>query len=449
MYLWERAQMIKEDPYSNMIDLSDASTHHYPQKESTKDLQYTSIMTSAAHTYGNALAFIQKWVLDLFPKDLFKTIHVNSKITHRQMIQTDLRAQSKKMNPKIIFRPRIAGLDEERFLKGTPLVERMTNYTGTWGAGSLRPFFTDNQNNFEVRYQMNRSILYVDVVCVFNTLLQQINYASYLQNRIGIGHNTNLSTCLESYIPRTMINMLSKLVDLPVVDKDGCTKAFMEYLNGHSQYPITYKISGATGNREFYRYYPCLIDTVVTDLNTDEGERTGQVMSSYQMSFTVRMEYESTGFYYLFGTELERVTHEVPDINDDELLNNTDDIVPVFTDIMCKEDLNLKPGWHLYNQASCRLEECNDHINIKELLNQSIIRAIEYHHKNGLPCSEFLDIKIRRQGELLLEGKDYFIDYQTFEVYFHNDTVYFTYKILININAAYINELIKTIYHLE
>ena len=73
---------------------------------------------------------------------------------------------------------------------------------------------------------------------------------------------------------------------------------------------------------------------------------------------------------------------------------------------------------------------------------------MEYHHKNGLPIIEFLDIKIRRQGELLLEGKDYYIDYDKMDVYFHNDSTYYTYKIIINLNVEYINGLIKELYHL-
>ena len=441
---WRERQYLdphRDDPFGGRIDVDELQKHITVDK-----LQYTSVMGSMAHTYGNVLALVEKWIIDLFPKDLFRTIHVNSKIAHRQMIQTDLRSQSKKINPKIIFRPRIAGLDEERFLKGTRLIERQTNSMALWDGSNLREFFYDNQHNFEVRYQMNRSVMYVDVICVFSTLIQQINYQHYLPNRIPVGHPTKVQCCLESYIPNDMINVISKAIDLPVVDKEGCTKEFMEYLNGHSKYPITYKLSGSTGNREFYRYYPCNVEVLISDIATDEGEKRGQVMTDYQMNFSVRVEFESTGLYYLFGYDLDKF--KLPDIADDPALR-TSEVIPVFTDIMMKEDYNLKPGWHLYNQASCRLEKVNDHINIKELLNESIVRTIKYHHDNGIPCVEFLDIKIRRQGELLTEGKDYYIDYTTMEVYFHNTTVYYTYKILINLNIGYINALIKEIYNLQ
>lgn len=444
MYKWQIEQHRKNDPYYQMVDI-DEYERAKERAITAEKVEYTAIMGSAAHTYGNVLAFMQKWILDLFPKDLFKTIHINSKIAHRQMIQSDVRAQSKKMNPKIIFRPRVMGIDEDRFLKGTDFIERHTNTMSQWGSGNLQPFMEDPDHAFSIKYLMNRSVMYIDVTCVFNTYIQMLNWLSYLPNKIPVNCPGKIETCLESYLPTSLINTISDMIQLPVVDDNGCTKAFMEYMNGHSMYPITYKLSGATGNREFYRYYPINLEYWINEINGDEGEKVGQVYDKYQMTFTVRTEFESTGFYYLFGHELEK--YKFRTVDEEELYAN-EDVVPVFTDITCKEDYNLAPGWHLYNQASCRLEEVNDHINIKEMLNSSIQKAITYHLENGLPTLEFLDIKVRRQGELLHEGKDYFIDYNTMDVYFHNDTIYYTYKIIINLNVGYINSLVKELYHL-
>ena len=40
------------------------------------EVKYVTMMGSAAHTYGNALATVQNWVMNLFPEKTFKTIHV-------------------------------------------------------------------------------------------------------------------------------------------------------------------------------------------------------------------------------------------------------------------------------------------------------------------------------------------------------------------------------------
>ena len=51
-------------------------------------LNYMSTMASSAHTYGSLLASVQKWFLKMYPSDLFKTIHVSSRMAHTQILST-------------------------------------------------------------------------------------------------------------------------------------------------------------------------------------------------------------------------------------------------------------------------------------------------------------------------------------------------------------------------
>ena len=37
-------------------------------------IKHVELMSSAAHTYGNAIAFIENWLINLFPENFFKTI---------------------------------------------------------------------------------------------------------------------------------------------------------------------------------------------------------------------------------------------------------------------------------------------------------------------------------------------------------------------------------------
>ncbi len=154
MYLYERLAEEKrrrEEQIKFMVP---------PEPEPEK--RFVSLMTSMSHTYGNAFAFIETWVLDLFPKDadgnsMFKTIHVNSKISHRQMRSTN-KEFLKKSKPMIIFRPRIAPYDEERFLTGTPLITRQADLHPSWGGGYLMPFLDDPQHDIAVKFQLNRVV---------------------------------------------------------------------------------------------------------------------------------------------------------------------------------------------------------------------------------------------------------------------------------------------------
>lgn len=438
MYLYEQlaAERKEADKYNELLGLNQKNP---PTPKGDKS--FVAVLGSMSHTYGNALAFMENWIINLFPDDLFKTVHVNSKIAHRQIRSTP-NEYIKKVKPMIIFRPRIPGIDEDRFMKGTPLIEKQTDLYNIWGSTNLMPFFHDEKHDLSINFQMNRTVLYVDVVLVFSTLMQQIDYFQYIINSVRINKPLSLNTCFESYIPQDMLAIISALVDIPLYDENGNTLEFLTYMNQNSIYPMTYKLQGSTRTREFYRYYPVNIDTIIMDLDKDDGERVGNIMNQYQISFSVRMEFNSAGFYYLVSDKIHHI--DLPKVHPE----NTD-IIPVFTDVYLKEDLNIAPGWHLYNQASYRLEKPDDEVDFSQMLNHSIKTAMEYHKLNGLPYTDIIDIKIRRQGKLMHKDQDYFIDWEKYLIRFNSQNMFFTYSIIVNINIEYINELMKVLYNLK
>lgn len=409
--------------------------------DATHQSKYISLMSSMSHTYGNVLAFIQKWIIDLFPDNMFKTVHVNSKIAHRQIRSTE-HEYIKKMKPMIIFRPRIAGVEEDRFLKGTELIERQVDIFHQWGGGNLNPFFDDPSRDLTIQYQLNRSVLYVDVVLLFSTLMQQIDYYHYISNAVRINHPFMVDTALESYLPQEMLSIISQCSGIPIYDSHNCAKDFVDYMNQNSMYPITFKLQGSTRTKEFYRYYPANIEVLISDLDKDDGEKENQIMDQYRISFTLRLEFNSTGFYFIFNDKIFQI--KLPKVDPISA-----DYIPVYTDVLLKEDLNLKPGWQMFNRGSFRLEVEDDVLNLDQLFNDSIREALKYHKENGLPLLDLIDIKLRRQGQPLHESIDYDINWDTLDLTFKNQDTYHTYNIIVCVNVEYINSLIKTLFNLK
>ena len=404
-------------------------------------VRYIQCQCSSAHTFGNVTACVQNWLLNLFPEGLFKTIHVNSKIAHTQLRSTP-KEFLKKSPPMFIIRPRIEWDDQNRFLNNTMIAERQGNMYHTYGGTNLQDFFQDNRNRVAMKYQLNRHVMNFDVILVFNTMMQQINWANYFMNALAYERPFYIETCLESYLSPELLHQLSVLSGVPMFDENGSTANFLKYMNSNSMYPITYKIQGSTGTEEYYRYYPANIDTVITNFSADDGERVGQVSGRYQISFSVRCEFNATGFYYLFSDAIDKQTIITVD-NDDS------SIIPVFTDVLTMEDIDLPLGWTLYASPSCMLENSNDEINIESLFNDSIKTCIKFHKERGMPLDDFLRIRVRKQGKLLQNGKDYTIDLDTYNINFIKCSTYYTYKILIMINLDYINDLVKSIYNLK
>ena len=407
-------------------------------------LNYMSAMASSAHTYGNLLATAQKWFLSIFPKDLFKTIHVSSRMAHTQILSTPSQFL-KKTKPMIIFRPRLE-YDEDVFLGKTMITERQGGgpiNSLSPGTVDLNPFLYDSDRQIDVQFSQTRRVMYLDIVMVFNTLFQQMNYMDYLKAQLVENKPFDIETFLECLIPASFINKLSDFSGIPVHGGDGTVSDFLQYLNNHSYYPVTYKLAGSTGKEEFYRYYPTSILTEVKNMDKDDGESTNQVMTSYRITLSLRMEFWTPSITYLFSPRLK-------DMRDIEIPNDSA-LIPIYADVFNYDDLNLAPGWSIYSHASYQLDNPNDCVNFTPILTESIIHAIDHHIKNSIPLVNLIDIKVRKQGDLLEYGADYTIDYAKREVQFINQTGYsfYTYTIVIAIDTGYINELIKNLYHLD
>ena len=115
-----------------------------------------------------------------------------------------------------------------------------------------------------------------------------------------------------------------------------------------------------------------------------------------------------------------------------------------------EEDLNLPPGWKMYFHCSCMLDKVRDEVDISGMMNHSIIEVLAYHLKNGFPIEEAMNIRIRRQGILIEEGRDFKVDWVNQKILFNNKSYgFYTYTIMFNLNILYINNLIKEIFKLK
>lgn len=407
------------------------------------NVKYITALGSSAHTYGNLLATAQKWLLDIFPDDLFKTIHVNSRIAHSQIVRTPHQFL-KKSKPMLIISPRI-DYNEDTFMNKTLVTDRLGGLytTGTPGAVDLNPFFYDEKSHTDLQFSIQRRVMNLDVVLSFDTMIQQLNYMDYLKQTFTLDSPFDIDTWLESYLPREIMGMVGDLAGVPVHDpQDNSVTRFLAFMNEHSYFPVTYKLAGSTGKEEFYRYYNTKIFTTISSLEHNQGDSVGHITTNYTISFTMRMEFWASGMLYLFSNKVFDIPK--PQIPSDSTL------IPVFADVFMLEDLDLSPGWRVYSHASYTLDKPYDTIDYSTLIQNSIQEVINYHIKNSIPLLNFLDIKVRKLGKLLRYGVDYEIDYAKNIIQFYNkDAIFYMHTVIISIDAQYINEMIKEIFKLE
>jgi hypothetical protein len=266
------------------------------------NMNYAFASTSLAHTYGNITSFITEFIKNIFGKNYFKTVHMSSTIAYRQfnIFQNSNKEFIKKSKPMLIVRPRIELNDNEVFLDGTYLTTRISdNFTDT-DFSNLQPFIQDDKKGIYMKYLLNRLKIYFDVSIIVETQMEQINKALFFKNRIRQEIPFYLQTALESLVPKELIQVLSDDASIPIYDTNNSIKTFMDYLNGNSYYPVTYKLKNSSGKDEFFRYYPVNIDTTISNLSIDDGSKRGFIFDSFAINFTVSAEFNAAGLYYYF-----------------------------------------------------------------------------------------------------------------------------------------------------
>lgn len=396
--------------------------------------------TSASHTYGNVMSVIEKYILDIFPPDLFKTVTASTTLSSKQATHLP-RQLVKKELPIMVLIPRIMfGQDDDRFLANTQINSRFTNTHAIYGDGSLIPLAQDPRKGLYIHGHYNRAVIYIDVVMTFNTFSEQVNYMSYIHNMIPVGHNQFVRAPLELYLPEEFCSLVSNLSKVDMYDKDNSVYKYLTYMNSIWNHPITYKLKGGSNSDEFFMYYIADIDTVFQVPQAGQGIKDGQIRRGYDITFSVRCEFNTVGY----------LTVNSPDIKTKINLPNNDNgsIVPIFSDVINLDDFDLPVGWTILGWPIFKLKQGENSISIDNILNQSLRTVIDHHLKFGIPMERFIKIQFRENGQIL-DNELFYIDWTNRELILMTPNYRRTYRLIISVSHDYINTLIKDLYNLE
>jgi hypothetical protein len=395
--------------------------------------------TSAAHTYGNVLSIVEKYILDQFPPDLFKTITASTTLASRQITHLPRQLHKKEL-PMMVLIPRIMyGQDDNRFLAHTLMGSRFTNTHNIWGDGSLLELARDKKNNIYVHGHYNRLVLYIDIVLSFSTFTEQVNYMSYIHNMLTIGHNKFIRAPLELYIPHNFCTLLSNIKGVPLIENNSVYK-FLSYMNSIWYHPITYKLKGSSNTDEFFMYYLADVDTIFQEPVADTGIKDGQITRQFTIAMTTRCEFNTIGYFTLNSPELKK---QITIATKDDMT-----IVPIFSDVINLEDFILPVGWSILGWPIFKLGLNENSVSIDNILNDSLRITIDHHLKFGIPMERFIKIQFRENGEIL-NNELFYIDWKNRKLILTNPNLHRTYRLIIMVSHEYVNNLIKELYNLE
>lgn len=410
--------------------------------------------TSLAHTYGNVTSFVVEYIKNLIP-NYFNTVYVTSSIGFRQLGKVNLNKSPgvfKKSKPILVVAPNIEMDTDGLFLGKSWLTSRLTDQYIDHDYSNLQPFIKDENSGFEIKFLLNRLKMNFSVSIICETQMEQLNIAHYLKNRVRQGSPFMTHTFLESQIPRSMLECLAEHSHHPMYDENGSSANFIRYLNGVSDYPITYKMKTSTGNEEFFRYYPVNLLMSMENLDIDQGSKKGQVFDFFTITFSIPVEFSTAGLYYLFHED-ERVHVYIQKSKEKDFKEMADKIImkPVFT-IHNLFDVPLPEGWTLYGTSIFKVNKelgDVDEVDLTCLHNTSMIEFIKTCNKNGIPVSPFIKVYLMKNNEMLTVGTDYTLSADTTKIDLYNLDPASSYRVIIHANTNYINETMRDIHNLK
>lgn len=420
-----------------------------PKEDKEVHLYRACSSVSLAHTFGNATAIMTNYIESLFTDGYFKTIHTTTKIGYREFDfnRNQDKEMSKKRKPMLVIRPRVVLDNNDAFLADTFKTRRFTDDFRSGDYDELQPFFEDRKRSIYIKYLLNRLTMDFDITIITSTTMEQLNLANYLKNRVRWEMNFPIYTYLEGHTSRKLYELISNDSGIPILDENGNIRRFLDYVNSHSCYPVTYKLKGSTGNDEFFRYYGTSMDTVFRDLSIDEGNKKNQVDDEATITFTVRTEFDAAGLYYYYtkNTAIDDFT-DISSFSDDEV------VIPVFTVDINYPKTKLPEGYQLYTNVMWHLEDENateDEVEFGEILSAVMQRLFEYCGKNNIPKEPYIHFEIMCNNYQLVEDRDFKVDLENMKlkILFCRPNV--TYRLFIYTNVLYCNKLMASLMDAE
>lgn len=391
-----------------------------------------------AHTIGNVTAIMLQFVLDLFPSKTFATALPSTRIAHRQLRHTPKQIRTQPY-PMCVVNPRVSlsGLDNRLAAGSYATTLWSTTSNRFQNRSEMEKLFFDKRKGIEWRGKINRVVMYFDFVLSFRSLTEQIRWASYLINKIPTdGGFFDVDTALELALPDGFLEETSRYAGIPVKDSDGSVAQFVDYLNMNSVYPVSYRFSSGRHTDAFYSYYMTSLLCSINDLNYNTVNKTGQTESDCPITFTIRCEFNTIGLFDLSvpnpGPYREIIPHQ------------SSISIPIFSDVFNEKDFPLLYGWKIHSRPIVKMDWGEKEVNIGSCFGKTINNMIDYHLENHLNPELFINVHLRENHSLILDG--YYVDWKRRVLVIQNVNYANTYRLLITINQLYINQLLIDMY---
>ena len=391
--------------------------------------KYISI-PSTVHGYSLAIQFMRDWILDTFPKDYFKTVHVGGKHVFADYREFN-KIQQQIKKPAVAILP---NLNTDYNRDTVDLIQGGLNvYTRRSPLYDDR-FFHDKGSNIAIGIQFKELEMPFQIRMRVKTRAQQLDLLEYTRINCRIGSTQTHFIDMDCHVPYDIILAIAMDMGFELIKDDNeeyhirDIVGFLRYLNSHSKLPFTYKMRTINGKCEFFiRIKHCYTHISCLDgISIDEGERQGSLESNFHIEFNATLHFSVPSIYAYYSMQEHRVMNK--EIGDIKALYQIISVKP--------PEVNEK-GWSQYLTTQYIDDEKHiEYIDFKELLeSKELQRVMEHNIDIGLSPAMFMDVKLYNgQREIPI-----YLDWKNFRIVLNRDMESPVSDIAIYADLGYIN----------
>lgn len=348
------------------------------------------INNSLAHTIGNVTSEIFSFILSLYPKDFFKTKYIDTILASREFSKIKHNAMDMhKSKPIIAIRPRLM----------TDRPEYMTTsyYNDTFGKNvrdmntftnsAVSTVIYDRDHKLAVDFSINRMKLGIEVVQVFETIMEQYNLYGRLMSVARIEHPDRLTRNIEVQIPTFVIEEFATAHNIDIRESAKICTIF----NKISNYPLFTRLKTSTGKIEYFILVQTNIQYNIQNPSINEGEKEGSEQKNFSITFNMDIEFNYVDTFNVFNGMSDFGLRGLEYNN--ELLKETV-IIPIISNTfklpqIIDDDYFFYCASQVIPDISIDLDNSVDETNINELMLEEDEKLIfSYAKKHGITPKE-------------------------------------------------------------
>lgn len=324
---------------------------------------------------------------------------------------------------------------------------------GAWQYAHIyKKIIVNEQDHFFLSALDERLKLIYEIGIKLNSETQAYNLLGFVRSYMGINRPYYINSVdVEIPIPFESLDLLVTRVGLNVSTPEG-KLAFHKYISKWSGGRVTYKKNLSSGNYNYFLKYNCNILCKIPDIPSIEKNMEGKSVQSADLRWNIEVEFP---YFTNFIAEHEIMDLTVPEIpfqglspgnQGDSAIYNFTTRLPITRQL---GDLSIA----ITTQFLTSLNTAIDDTNFKDVLSNDIVFFIE-NCKMRLPLepnliTDNLKITLVRDDDIMIEGTDYEIDWNNYNIIILSPWVNYVYRASLYINLVEYNKLIMVRNSLE